>query len=589
MEFDRKTILAFVLIGVILLLINTDFYQRMMFSGAPAPKPATDEYVKQIETDASEQHQELGEKASVLPTSESRAQSLYELYAGVDSIREEKYLIETPLYIAEMSNKGAVLRRVQLKNYLNTEREPVTIFADEIGSPSVLLPIGEDTLDTANLMFYTVGQSVKLEEKQNSTITFTHRQRDGQEVRKTFTFAADKYDIDLQVDFSNIRTLISPYSYGLHWQSPLLSTEQNVKEDMGHAKVYAFVDRELEEVDIGDSPSNAGNTTWLAGRTKYFACAIIPLGKSGDGLRIKGQLANDAHGNQVKQYSYSLFMPLYGEGSEAQRFKLFIGPLNYRILKSYDVDLHRMMGLGWKWVVEPFSILTLTAFTFLHQFIPNYGVVIVVFSVLVKLILNPLTRRSTRSMKEMQLLQPKIAELRQKHEKDPQRLNQETMKLYKEHGVNPLGGCLPTLLQMPLLFALFVVFSSTIELRQAPFVLWIKDLSVADTILHLPWGIPLNVLPLVMGATMFLQQKMTMTDPKQKFMLYSMPIIFTFMFYNFPSGLTLYYSLFNIMSLVQQKYFTGSGPIELKKKKTKARPWQKLSFNAALARGRSTK
>jgi YidC/Oxa1 family membrane protein insertase len=309
---------------------------------------------------------------------------------------------------------------------------------------------------------------------------------------------------------------------------------------------------------------------------------------SGNGLSIEGQTRRDQQGNVIKDYDYALFMPLQRDGGEGHHFKVYVGPLKYSILKSYKIDLHRMMDLGWKWVVEPFSLVSLSLFNFIHQYIPNYGVVIVIFSVLVKLILNPLTRRTTRSMKEMQLLQPKIAELREKYQKDPQRLNQETMKLYSEHGVNPLGGCLPTILQMPLLFALFSVFSSAIELRQAPFVLWIKDLSASDTITTLPGNIPLNILPLFMGLTMFLQQKMTATDPKQKAMLYLMPEVFTFMFYGLPSGLTLYYSLFNVMSLVQQKYFADTKPVELKKKTaTKTARWKKLSLNQALARGRS--
>ena len=152
-----------------------------------------------------------------------------------------------------------------------------------------------------------------------------------------------------------------------------------------------------------------------------------------------------------------------------------------------------------------------------------------------------------------------MTELKEKHAKDPQRLNKETMKLYKEEGINPLSGCLPTLLQLPLLWAIFVVFRNTIELRDAAFVWWIKDLSVPDTIMQLPFTIPfygdlVNILPLVMGASMFIQQKMTMKDPKQKAMVYFMPIFLTLLFNSFPSGLNLYYSLFNLFQIVQQKW-----------------------------------
>jgi YidC/Oxa1 family membrane protein insertase len=199
-------------------------------------------------------------------------------------------------------------------------------------------------------------------------------------------------------------------------------------------------------------------------------------------------------------------------------------------------------------------------------------------------------------MKEMQEIQPLMTTIREKYASDPQRMNQEIMKLYREHGVNPLGGCLPTLLQMPLLYALFIVFRSTIEVRQAPFFGWIKDLSAPDTIFNLPFSLPLygdsvNVLPLIMGVTMLVQQAMTMKDPKQKFMVYLMPIIFTLAFNSFPSGLNLYYTLFNIFSIVQQKYMTTAPEKQKKKEKKKSykqfvSDWRKHGVNSLLSRRR---
>lgn len=577
MEFDRKTLLAFLLIGLILVIVNTELYQRLLFKNRP---PVAVETQRQ----APEAEEAVVEEAPPAAATAKKAAALAERQSGA----EDSYVIETPLYVAELSNKGAVLRRMRLKKYLDAQDNPVTIFDDAAGSPSVLLPVGNDTLDTALLMFSTTGRSAHLTGKDSTRLVFTVDLRGGQTITKTYRFTADRYDIELQVEFSDIRTLTSAYSYALQWQSPLLSTEANVKDDMGHARGHYALVGKTESFDAGDKPIRHDGwvTSWVAARTKYFASAIIPVGTEGNGLSLQGRKYKDAAGNELKAYTISLFMPLYREGNRGHRFKLFVGPLDYRILRSYKANLHRMMDLGWKWVVEPFSVVILLAFTAVHEYVPNYGVVIIIFSILVKIILNPLTRRSTRSMKAMQNLQPKIAELREKYGKDAQRLNQETMKLYKEHGVNPLGGCFPTLLQMPLLFALFVVFRSAIELRHEPFVLWIKDLSAPDTIAILPFSMPLNVLPLVMGVTMFLQQKTALTDPKQKMMVYAMPVIFVILFNNFPSGLTLYYSLFNILSLIQQKYFPDKSPARLEKKR-KIRPWKKMSLNAALARGRS--
>ena len=182
---------------------------------------------------------------------------------------------------------------------------------------------------------------------------------------------------------------------------------------------------------------------------------------------------------------------------------------------------------------------------------------------MVKILVYPLTKKSHTSAKEMQAVQPLVTELKEKYKNNPQKLNQATMALYKEHGVNPLGGCVPLLLQMPLLISLFQVFRSTIELRGAYFFGWITDLSSPDTIFYLPFTIPLygdqvSVLPIIMGASMFIQQKMmpTQASGQQKYMSYFMTGFFVLLFNNFPSGLNLYYTLFNVLTILQQKYLT---------------------------------
>ncbi|MFQ5753361.1 MAG: membrane protein insertase YidC, partial [bacterium] len=244
----------------------------------------------------------------------------------------------------------------------------------------------------------------------------------------------------------------------------------------------------------------------------------------------------------------------------------------YDIVKSYNVGLEKIMDLGWA-IFRPFGKFILWSFTRLHKVIPNYGFIIIIFSILIKVVLYPLTRKSYASMKEMQTLQPLMQEINEKYKNDAQKKQQEVMKLYKEHGVNPLGGCIPMLLQMPLLIALFNVFRSTIQLRQASFIWWIKDLSRPDTIALLPFTLPrygntVNILPLFMGVTMFVQQKISMKDPKQKAMVYIMPIFFTLLFNSFPSGLNLYYALFNLFSIFQEKLipYTPKKPEELQKK-----------------------
>ena len=239
--------------------------------------------------------------------------------------------------------------------------------------------------------------------------------------------------------------------------------------------------------------------------------------------------------------------------------RVYLGPLEHETLGTYGAELEKMMSLGWAWVIRPIAeYIFLPLFTGIHYFIPNWGIVIVVFSILIKLALHPLTKTSMRSMKRMQALQPMMEEMKEKYKDDPQKMNQAVMGLYKEYGVNPAGGCLPLLFQMPILYALFAMFRSAIELRQAAFFGWITDLAVPDILFTLPFKLPLfglqeiSGIALLMGVSMFVQQKMTVKDPWQKMMVWMMPVMFTLLFNSFPSGLNLYYAVFNILSVGQQ-------------------------------------
>ena len=244
---------------------------------------------------------------------------------------------------------------------------------------------------------------------------------------------------------------------------------------------------------------------------------------------------------------------------------LFLGPLEYDRIVSVGKNLDEVMNFGW-FFIRPISKGVLWLLKNIHIYIPNYGVVLIIFSILVKVAVYPLTKKSYQSTQAMQALQPEISSMREKYKNNPQKLNQATMKLYKKRGVNPLGGCLPMLLQMPLLFALFTVFRSTIELRGEPFIFWISDLSSPDIIFNLPFNIPIYgnyvcALPMLMAGSMFIQQKMmsggAVQQQQQKLMQYFMMVFFFLIFNSFPSGLNLYYTLFNVLSILQQKYLVS--------------------------------
>jgi YidC/Oxa1 family membrane protein insertase len=384
-------------------------------------------------------------------------------------------------------------------------------------------------------------------------------------VRKDITIYGDTYHVDLRLSITRAREILLNDDYEISWINGLPSNEINKEEDYTYSESYARMGGELENFSIDSEesvrpvPMN-GKTEWIATRTKYFLSAIIPVESKTTGAVFGGK------GVQVddvleRRYNTSMICAV-SDNNIDDSFRVYMGPLDHSVLSDYDNGLDDLiMNHGWyERTFRPISLLILKVFKFFQLFIPNYGIVIILFSILVKIVVYPLTKKSYQSMKEMSKVQPLLTELREKYKSDPQRLNKETMKLYKEHGINPLGGCLPMLLQLPLLGALFIVFRSTIQLRGASFIPgWIDDLSRADTVFTLPFSLPMygdqfNILPILMAGSMMFQSKMTMQDPKQKAMVYIMPIFMLLIFNQFPSGLNLYYTLFNVLSILQQKF-----------------------------------
>jgi YidC/Oxa1 family membrane protein insertase len=334
------------------------------------------------------------------------------------------------------------------------------------------------------------------------------------------------------------------------WNPGLKQTEPDVKEDMARTSAYALMGDKAWKFDFEGKGTEFerkedGVCAWIGIRTKYFLMSLIPRSQSTEGIRIRGErtrMSKNGKPYDHKSFAVALRMPARGGDLLDHVYTVYLGPQDYDVLRKYGVGLEKCMDMGWT-IIRPISRAILAFFLFTHRFIPNYGIVIIAFSLVLKVLFYPLTHKQMEATKKMQDLQPQLAELKAKYKKDPQRLNKETMDLYKKAGANPLGGCLPLLLQMPVFFALFTVFGNTIELRQAHFIGWISDLSLKD---------PYRILPIIMAVTMFIQQKMTMKDPKQASMVYLMPAIMFFFFMNFASGLVLYWTVFNALSIIQQ-------------------------------------
>ncbi len=552
---DSKTVLAFILIGVIIILMP--YYYKMILPERPEVAERTEVSRDTLST--------VVEKVPVqaIEASDTVDVGISEYYESAwedtTDLEEKQIKVETPYYIAIFSTAGAKLISFKLKEYID-RRGGITEMIKQNpidGSfyPNAYLTFPQTNVSTNRLRFSANVERIDLQRGESGKLVFSRNIGNGGTIRLIYNFNGDNYRIGLRTVSDNVRL---GDEYYFRWDGGVNITETDTVQDLTYSKAYAFMGGELVKFDAKSQKEHQIRTTgrvdWIAVRSKYFEIAVVPKGNSMgiDFSAKKIQLGKYGH----KEFDLALKMSNTGRKLD-QEYILFLGPMDSDRLVSLGVGLEATMNWGWS-IIKPFSKFILWSFKHLHKLIPNYGVVIIVFSVLIKVVLWPLTHKSYSSMKKMQALQPYLKEIKEKYKGDAQRMQKETAKLYKEHKVNPMGGCLPMLLQMPLLYGLFIVFRSTIELRGAPFVLWIKDLSLPDTIFNLGFSIPMYgsqvaLLPLVMGATTYFQSKATMTDPNQKMMLYFMPIFLTLLFNNFPSGLTLYYTLFNLLSMVQQR------------------------------------
>lgn len=505
---------------------------------------------------------------SVASSAVSTPETLGEHFAHLATGEEKVFLVKTDLYTAEVTTKGGVLRKWELARYTTWGGFPVQIAEYDSGGDFSLLftTVDGKVVDTRNLYFSSDFQhwrTVQLAGSDSVSVSLELNVSAGSRIIKRYTFINGTYSLRVSVAFQNLGAVIADYSYQVRWRNGLRFAEQNSIDEATYAQAYAYSGGELTGVDAG-TPGElverhlGGTTDWVATRNKYFAVALMPEAGKSQGAYLAGHRTQQPNQGVMERYEIAIRMPFRGMPSETSEFTLFLGPLDFDIIKSYERHLDEILSLG-AWIIRPISeYVMVPLFQFLRMFIPNYGVVIIVFSIIIKIALHPLTKTSMKSMKKMQALQPLMTEIREKYKDDPQKMNQQIMNLYRDYGVNPAAGCLPLLLQMPILYALYVVFSSSIELRHAGFVWWITDLSIPDQLFTLPFTLPLfgisafSGLALAMGVTMFIQQKMTIKDPRQKMMVWMMPVMLTLLFNGFPAGLNLYYFVFNLLSIIQQ-------------------------------------
>jgi YidC/Oxa1 family membrane protein insertase len=432
-----------------------------------------------------------------------------------------RVVIKSPLYTAEISKIGGALIRYSLTQFK----------AKDGNGPLQLIPkdkgcflIESEGFDDRTTPYIPSRETLFLKDGDVDTLILTAETPSGV-VKKTYIFKGGTYLFELQIE--------APHQFALHISEGLLPTERNRKRDL--AKFGAlFYTYNLKTVPLGKLKKNktifsGEEVTWIGVRTKYFFLAAVP---------------NENFLRRVEATGEDSNILLIGESKEPTgSLLLYFGPIDYFILKDLGYGLKSVYSFGF-FLVAPFARAILYLFHFLQGFIGNYGVIILILALLMKIVFWPLTVKSLRSMRKMQELKPKLDALKKMYKDDPKKMQQEMMELYRKYKVNPFSGCLPLLLQLPIFWALYQILQNTIELRGAPFILWIRDLSTKD---------PYYILPLLMGGMSLLQGLMQPAQDQQSrmFALF-MPIFLTVIFLNFPSGIVLYWLMYSGLSVVEQ-------------------------------------
>ncbi|HKE10377.1 MAG TPA: membrane protein insertase YidC, partial [Myxococcota bacterium] len=484
-----------------------------------------------------------------------------------DTSTPEMTEVVTPLYRAELSSRGAGLVSWKLAKYRDsTDRDagPVELVTPgpqgqaALATPFVELGLGDLTL-----------ASFRLVSHDDASAVFEYS-AGGLTVRKTFTFDKERYQARLNVDVRNDSAQSVSPGFFVAW--PMVQRGAPKYFDERLSVMHQGSVHRVPVTSVGDpgllaklfgassTPTQTfdGDIDWVAAESRYFLAAMIPD-------LPREAIARFARGEEPRESEASLgFRPVELPSSHAasREIQIYVGPKDLNLLGEVGSHLERTVDLGYSWVA-PLTRVFGGLLHAVYAVIPNYGVAIIVLTVLVRVATAPLTTRQMRSMAKMGNLQPRIKELQEKFADDRPRQSQEMMKLYKESGVNPLGGCLPILLQFPVFIGLYYALQSSIDLRHAPFFGWIRDLSAPEQVGTLPIvDLPIRILPIVMGGSMVLQQRLTPStsmDPAQaRMMMTVMPVMFTVLFYQFPSGLVLYWLVSNLLAVGHQYWLKRS-------------------------------
>jgi len=549
---EQKRLILAVVLSIIVFVA-----WQLIFGDPKSQKKSAQKQVEETQTSAQP-------TADKVPEKQVQAPAVVEKSVSATEVQRPRRMaktitVDTPLYQVKISELGAIFESYVLKEFTETvaSDSPLKQLLAEDGSiRSMELGFdGKSIPGLENAVFATDPQTAELSVTDSAkTLRMSWQSANGVTVEKAFNFVPDSYVMDLVVTIRNQSetTIQDRLTLALRGAAP-----QDTRM-YGFEGPSALIDNNLVETEVKEIEENNthnGNISWLAIQDRYFMSSVMPENPQNASQRLFLMPDN------VVQAQFVQAEKVIRPGTEhSYKFNLFFGPKSMRVLNKVGNNLNQALDFGWWTILAKPCLWLMNA---IHDFIPNYGIAIILLTLLIKIVLWPLGAKSYKSMSEMKKIQPLMKEIREKYKDDKQKMNQEVMALYRTYKINPLGGCLPMVVQIPVFFALYRMLYQAIELRHAPFFLWINDLSAPDRLFNFgfsipfmepPYGIP--VLTLVMGASMILQQKMSppMGDPAQAKMMMLMPVVFTVIFINFSSGLVLYWLVNNIFSIAQQYY-----------------------------------
>jgi len=467
-----------------------------------------------------------------------------------ESVPLDTITVETDLILARIPTRGGGLAQFKLKAFPSGQ-EPGPVDLVRSGHEGLALGLSwtsrELSLQDAR---FDARREARIEGgTRTERITLVARRSDGFTITREYTFRDGSYEVGHVIQVEGLPGGLAPPDLVVGWRAGIPFTEENRQSDEQFFAALVRVGDEVNSWSPGKfkhGPRRVeGAVRWAAVSNKYFLAALVPAAGTATAATADGDRTS------LRNSVWLTFPASSASGGRAE-LALYLGPKDLDQVKAVDVGLGDAVSLGYRWM-RPLTQLTLKVLKGTYAIIPNYGLVIIVLSVLVRVLVFPLSHASLKSMKAMQALAPEMEALRKKYADKPQELNKQVMQLYQKHKVNPVGGCLPLVLQMPVLFALYFVLMFAIDLRMAPFGLWINDLSAPDTITRVG-GFPIHVLPLVMTVVSVLQSRSAPKDPRQAMMTTLMPIMFLVFFYSMPSGLVLYWTVTNLGAWAQQTW-----------------------------------